>query len=356
MSFSYAQWLAQNRTTRYRLSRKSGWLAYCDSGPRADLPVLTRAEVTGLSEDEFEDYTQARRTWVSNLPVVRTQQVHHAFSVLDQVTASTLRDGDRVRATAVLDGPSGLGKTTVAMSYCRQFHRSTIRALGPRTATGDQRLPVAAIQLGHKTTPKGLLVKLASFYAENVATSMNTDRLAEVVLDLVTACETEIITVDEMHFIDPRTKDGKGLSNHLKWLANELSCAFILTGVGLAKQRFFTEGFLGDDANATAQTSRRSTAIPMAAFTTSTPAGARAWADLLVQLEPHLKLADAQPGMLTDHANLLFARTQGHIGSLTTLLERACGIAYRTSYETLTEEILTRVVLDNAAELSHRAG
>ena len=356
MSFSYAQWLAQNRTTRYRLSRKSGWLAYCDSGPRADLPVLSRVEVGRLDEDEREAYIQARRTWVSNLPIVRTQQVHHAFSVLDQVTASTLRDGDRVRATAVLDGPSGLGKTTVAMGYCRQFHRSTIRALGPHTDAGDPRLPVAAIQLGHKTTPKGLLVKLASFYAEKVATSIITDRLAEVVLDLVTACETEIITVDEMHFVDPRTKDGQGVSNHLKWLANELSCAFILTGVGLAKMRFFTEGFLGDEANATAQTSRRSTAIPMAPFTTSTSAGTRAWTDLLAQLEPHLKLADAKPGLLTDHTDLLFTRTQGHIGSLTTLLERACGIAYRTGHETLTDEILNRVVLDNAAELSRRAG
>lgn len=355
MSFSYARWLADNRTTRYRLSRKSGWLAYCDSGPRADLPVLSRAEAAGLGEDELEDYNRARRIWVSNLPVVRTQQVHHAFAVLDQVTASTMRDGDRVRATAVLDGPSGLGKTTVAMSYCRQFHRSTIRSLGPRTDAGDQRLPVATIQLGAKTTPKGLLVKLASFYAEKVATSINADRLAEVVLDLVTACETEIITIDEMHFIDPRTKDGKGLSNQLKWLANELSCAFVLTGVGLAEQRFFTEGFLGEAAGATAQTSRRSTAIPMAPFTTRTSSGARAWSDLLVQLEPHLKLADAGPGVLTDHAGLLFARTQGHIGSLTTLLERACGIAYRSGAETLTEEILTRVVLDNAAELSHRA-
>jgi len=125
--------------------------------------------------------------------------------------------------------------------------------------------------------------------------------------------------------------------------------------VGLAERRFFTEGFLGDLAGSTAQTSRRSTPIPMAPFTTSSPAGARAWADLLRELEPQLKLADAQPGVLTDQAQLLFARTQGHIGSLTTLLERACGLAYRSRTETLTEHILTRVALDNAAELSYRA-
>ena len=83
MSFSYAHWVAQNRTARYRLSRKSGWLAYCDSGPRVDLPILSRAEAALLAEDDLEDYHLARRTWVSNLPIVRTQQVHHAFTVLD---------------------------------------------------------------------------------------------------------------------------------------------------------------------------------------------------------------------------------------------------------------------------------
>ena len=161
MSFSYPQWLASNRTTRYRLSRKTGWLAYCDAGPRAQLPVLSRAEVDALNEDDREIYNRARGIWVSNLPVVRTQQVDHAFAILDQVMASTARDGDRVRANAVLDGPSGLGKTTVAMTYCRQFHRTTIGAFGPQTDAGEQRLPVATIQLGAKTTPKGLLVKIA---------------------------------------------------------------------------------------------------------------------------------------------------------------------------------------------------
>lgn len=355
MSLDYAAWLRVNGPKRYRLSRSSGWLAYCDSAPRAPLPVLTLQQLERLSEDERVDYDRARGVWVSNLPVVRTQQVNHAFGVLDQVTASTNRDGDRVRATAVLDGPSGLGKSTVAVTYCRQLHRSTIRALGPNTDNGDHRMPVATIQLSAKTTPKGLLTKLAMFYAERVATSVNADRLAEVVLDMVTSCETDVIVIDELHFIDPRTKDGQGLSNQLKWLANELSCAFILTGVGLAERRFYTEGFLGDLTGSTAQTSRRSTPIPMAPFTTSTDAGTRAWSDLLAHLEPHLKLANAQPGVLNDHAQLLFARTQGHIGSLTTMLERVCPIAYRSGTETITEPMLHKVALDNAAELSYRA-
>ena len=60
--------------------------------------------------------------------------------------------------------------------------------------------------------------------------------------------------------------------------------------------------------------------------------------------------------MLTDHAKLLHQRTQGRIGSLTTLLERACYLAIHSGVEALTPEVLDAVTLDNAAELAHRAG
>jgi hypothetical protein len=46
------------------------------------------------------------------------------------------------------------------------------------------------------------------------------------------------------------------VSNHLKWLANELPVTFIYAGVGLAERRLFAEGLTGDSA-VMAQTARR---------------------------------------------------------------------------------------------------
>lgn len=59
--------------------------------------------------------------------------------------------------------------------------------------------------------------------------------------------------------------------------------------------------------------------------------------------------------MLTGQARQLHRRTQGHIGSLTTLLERACYLAITTGVEAITRDILAQVVLDNAAELASPA-
>ena len=101
-----------------------------------------------------------------------------------------------------------------------------------------------------------------------------------------------------------------------------------------------------------AQTSRRATRCPVAQFTVSTDAGARAWTELLAALEAHLHLIDARPGMLVEQAAELHRRTQGHIASLTNLLDRVCWLAIRTGTETITAGLLDRATGDNAATIS----
>jgi hypothetical protein len=55
------------------------------------------------------------------------------------------------------------------------------------------------------------------------------------------------------------------VSNHLKWLANELPVTFIYTGVGLAGRGLFAEGLTGQNA-ALAQTGRRWTSSTRRGF------------------------------------------------------------------------------------------
>jgi len=72
-------------------------------------------------------------------------------------------------------------------------------------------------------------------------------------------------------------------------------------------------------------------------------------------LEAHLHLVDACPGMLVEHAGELHRRTQGHIASLTNLLDRVCWLAIHTGVETITGALLDRATSDNAATTSAHA-
>ncbi|WP_134773207.1 AAA family ATPase [Ornithinimicrobium flavum] len=345
----WAAWLRENEPARYNLATKQGWDAFVHAAPRTPLERLSRTDMTRLSEEELEDYNDARSVWNANPPTVQTVQLSRAYSIIDQVMASGRRDADKLRGAVVIDAAPALGKTTIATRYARDFHRKVIRRHGPRTPEGHQRLPVAYLPLSAGTTLKGMNTKLLRFYGHPAATRATRGELGALAVDCVTSCQTQVIVIDDLHFIDFKHRHGQEVSNHLKGLANEMPVTFLYVGVRLREKKFFDEGLLGEHA-AYAQTSRRATRCEVAPFTITTTPGARAWTALLAALEQHVLLADAHPGMLTDHAQLLHRRTQGCIGSLTNLLDRACYLAIATSTETITADLIETVTTDNAAQ------
>jgi hypothetical protein len=141
----WASWLARNGQRSFAFSHRSGWFEFSESPPREPLRRLTRAEYSRLGEDHREDYDDCRRIWNVNIPVIRTHQMVAAFELLDQVMYSNARDGGRIKGGVAIDAPPGLGKTTIATIYARQYHRKQIRRLGARTDAGHQRVPVASV-------------------------------------------------------------------------------------------------------------------------------------------------------------------------------------------------------------------
>jgi hypothetical protein len=356
MSNPWARWLAEHGTNRFQLGRKEGWDQFVNTAPRPPFDLVTRTSRERLSEDERADYDEARMVWNANLPIVRTAQMTRAEMVMDQVMASSRRDGDRLRGTVVIDAAAGLGKTTIATQYARAFHRAQYRRYGAETEEGHQFLPVAFVSLSSSITLKGVNQRLLQFYGHPAALRATTDRLGGLLLDCVTACQTRMIIIDDLHFVDFNDRHGAAVSNHLKWLSNEVPATFVYAGVSLERRRFFSEGGQAGDSLVYAQTARRATRCPVEPFSISSDAGMADWLRLLRALGKHLILADGDENDLVAHAQELFRRTQGHIASLTNLLDRACWVAIRTGTERITEDVLAQVRIDNAGEIGARAG
>lgn len=348
----WAQWCRDNPVAKDVITTQRGWTNYVHRPPREPFETLTRLEMARLDEDDLDDYNAARTIWNGNLPTVKTQQLARAFSIMDQVMASNVRDSEQQRTNIVIDAAPGLGKTTIAQRYARQFHRGTERRHGTRTATGNLRVPAAFFSVKGATTLKGLDQRLLHFYGHPAAKSnLTAHRLELLAADCVASCETQLIVIDELHFVDFRHRNGIELSNQLKSWSNDMPVTFIYVGVNLRAKRFFDEGMVGDNVTYT-QTSSRSVRCDVVPHDISTTAGARAWADLLNTFEAHLLLADHQPGMLAAQADEIYRRTQGRIGSLTGLLNRGCQVAIATETEALTPDVIDQVVLDNAAATS----
>ncbi|MEU3282691.1 TniB family NTP-binding protein, partial [Streptomyces antibioticus] len=264
----------------FSLSRKEGWNQYVNTPPRQRPEKLTRGQIAALSDDAREDYNDLRPDWHANYGIIQTPQLAAIHEELDQIVASNRQDGDRIRSAAVIDALPGLGKTTIANQYGRTYDRQQRRRLGPVTDEGHERVPVFRVGLTSNTTLRTLNRMICEFYGHPATDRANAAALASHALDCVLSCESRLGIIDDIHFIDLDRKDGLAVSNHLKWLANELPVTFIYVGVGLAERRFFADGLTGKNT-VLAQTARRWTRLGVDPFRLTSDQGRQHWRKLM---------------------------------------------------------------------------
>ncbi|WP_459549621.1 AAA family ATPase [Nocardia sp. X0981] len=328
----------------YSLSRKQGWFRFVDTVPRVRPDTPTRAMLAALSEDARADFDDTRHDWHANFGTLATPQLRTIRDELGLIVASNRQDPDRVRGAAVIDGLPGLGKTTIVNLFGREYHRSAIRRHGELTDEGHEHIPVFRVGLSSNTTLRTLNKMICQFYGHPGSDRGSAAALAANALDCVLSCGTRVGIIDDIHFINQNSRDGLAVSNHLKWLANELPVTFIYAGVGLGERRFFDEGPSGASA-ALAQTARRWTRFEVGSFDRD-----RHWRSMVHTIDGRLVLADHAPGRLDEIGDYLFARTGGHIGSLMTLITRGCYRAITTGSEALTIGLLDTLRIDEASE------
>ncbi|MGA7532313.1 MAG: ATP-binding protein [Pseudolabrys sp.] len=332
------------------LARKEGWAAFVNAVPRQRPESLTRSAIRALGDAAANDYNLRRREWHANLGPLKTPQLAALHEDLWDILDSNLQDGDKAKGAVAIDSAAGLGKTTAALAFGKDFHLREVAERGPRTAEGDERWPVCRVGLTGNTTMKDFNLAMLEFFAHPGVTRGTAAQYIRRALDCVLLCDVRLLIVDDMHFLRWRLSSGVEISNHLKYIANEFPVTLLLIGVGLEAGGLLSEGRSYSDA-VLAQTGRRTTVLDMRPFLVSTEEGRREWRQLLLAIEERLVLADTTPGMLAEHlSDYLYARSTGHIGSLMTLINRGCQRAVRTGTDRLTVSLLDNVKNDAAAE------
>lgn len=341
------------------LSTYEGWTDFAERPPRARPEELSRAQLESLPARDRVVYDLERRVWHANI-LLRTRQVEDIELQLADILDSNLQDSDRVKSAAAIDAPPALGKSTVVNNFGRVFHQQRIGEVGEwLDADRDVRhLPVCHVTLTGRLTIKGLHMMILGFYAHPATAgilhrSMAGRDLARAAAECIERHDTRLVIVDDLHFLNMRTRDGVEVANQLKWLANEYNATFLFAGVALRARGLVGEGHTGREA-AMAQTFRRWTVLGLSPFTLTQKRAREEWDRLLFGIEQALVLTDARPGMLVDLSRYLFARTTGNIGSLMDLIRRGASRAIRTGREVIDRELLDDIRIDEGAETERR--
>ena len=338
----------------YTLSTRQGWNEFVTAPPRQQPELLTCPQIRALPEQARLEYEEQRSVWHANIGPLRTPQMRAVHEDLDDIVEANRQDGDKVKGAAVIDAYPGLGKSTIAQVFARNFHHRQVSLYGPVTGTGHDRVPVVHVCLTSSTSKRSFNAMLCRFFGLPGHDKGNAEELGHKAADAVLSCDVRLCVVDDVHFLDPRRRDGRDVANHFKYLANTFPVTFIYVGVGLERRGLVSEGLAAGEEEL-AQNARRWTTLGVDPFEIETEPGRRTWRQLLLAIEKDLVLAATQPGMVADDlADYLFARSTGHFASLMALVTRGCRRAIRTGTERLTRDLLDHVRNDAAAEAARQ--
>ncbi|MCX4444562.1 TniB family NTP-binding protein [Streptomyces albidoflavus] len=222
----------------------------------------------------------------------------------------------------------------------------TIRRNPPPPGSAHAAVPVAYVLVPPGATAKTLITEFARYLGIPVAARMTQTQITEAVCHTYTQAGVQLVMIDEIHRLNPRTTTGAQTADLLKDPSERLPATFVYAGINVTDTPLFT-GTRG------AQLAGRATLVdcgPLAARH-----GKREpFREVITDIENALDLQQHKPGTLPRHTQYLHQRTAGRIGSLTRLIRQAAITAISDGTERITKTTLDTIRLDHLAETHHR--
>jgi hypothetical protein len=353
------------------LTTREGWQAWAlrDEIPRPQRHSKQR--LARMSDIERASYARERRRYHAAMAPIKTGPLTHIEHELElQLEANTDTPPGDPRPAMLIDAAPNVGKSTIL----RDFGRAVERALRDGAAAGEFPVPVAHphvwvpvvhLTLRADTTLKGVNTQLVRFYGaltpaaakrragvpeELILRGDNKDGFTNVLATLTRCCATQLILVDDVHFLRMGRKTAADVNDHFKNLMSELPVTFVFAGVDCVENGFLTEGLGARQANS--QLRWRVTPLQFDPYQLRDDpehkdADRNAWLGLLAKIEQRLVLAgvgDDEP-YLREHAVYLHQRTGGRIGRLMNLVRKAAAQAIRERTERIDQPLLDRITI-----------
>ncbi len=289
---------------------------------------------------------EERLAYHSAFVTIRTPAIHTLATQVRTLMILGRHQQTTARPSLIVTGPAAAGKTTALLNVGRTCHLAHTRKNPPPPGSAHAAVPVAYVLVPPGATAKTLITEFARYLGIPVAARMTQTQITEAVCHTYTQAGIQLVMIDEIHRLNPRTTTGAQTADLLKDLTERLPATFVYAGINVTDTPLFT-GVRG------AQLAGRATLVDCGPL----PArhGKREpFRDVITDIETALDLQQHKPGTLPRHTQYLHQRTAGRIGSLTRLIRQAAITAISDGTERITKQSLDAVQLDHLAETHHR--
>ncbi|MEV0259251.1 TniB family NTP-binding protein [Streptomyces sp. NPDC050732] len=337
---------------------KEEWRRYRDNRP-PERPTMPPYQVyLKLSQDDRDDLNEDRDIYHSALAIIDTEQVKRLHYLIKRRMKANAERPAGARAGLVFDGPPTVGKSTLVKLFAARHENRLRRKYPEKFREGYEAngmlidyTPVVYLSIPARATPKDLSVLLADYLGMVQRGRGTQTDITNHVLSVLADVGTELVIIDDVHFLDLSAKEGRVVNDHLKYIANKTAATFVYTGVDLKKSGLFLEG---QAASRATQTSGRYTHHAVRKFGCTTDKDKLEWAQTVKALEDTLVLYRHKPGQLVKLSQYLYDRTDGSICALTDLLRESAIEAVMSEEEAVTRKLMDRVEISEYAQATYR--
>lgn len=302
---------------------KLGWLGWCDEDRTR--PVVPDHRAYLALDRAGRAAVDARRdAWNAQLPTVEHPRFRHVADEFRRLLRRNVhvRNGSSRRGW-IIDGPSGVGKTTVLQEVGREFHRQRIADHGVDALdhAGEwQTLPVCYVSMS-KWTGKQMFHAVLHFYGAPWSPRDDLGALQRRVVSCLRGCRTELLLLDDFHHV--KHLDGKNgliVYDLLRHLQNSAPVTIAGSTVDGVQRGLFTALARADERHS-AEFAGRFVHHRVDEFDDSEK-DVGEFTEFLTAVEEQLVLYRAEPGDLSDErlAERIWRRTHGNVLAIVELL------------------------------------
>jgi AAA domain len=331
-----------------------GWRGYVGWKKPDRPPTLSVEAYAALEPPAKGAYDEARKLYTMRFGPLQTKEFGQAHQDLwAQLQANVYAPRHQVKVGGVIDGHALLGKTTIAKTLGRRFEL-WLRQQAVFDSPDDEHqfIPVVYVTLGGDTTPRALNLAICEFLGLPLPRGHQTEAmLTHAIRDAVDRHRIFLMIVDDIHFLRPNrhSKELDKISDHLKGLMSMTGASFLYAGIDCEDIGLFKDP--RQPSARGSQTGGRFIHCKVKPF----EKGSADWRKLIRTVESHLVLLGHQKGTLARLHRYLYNRTQGSIGSLMTLIQKAALAALGKS-EAITKALLDSIKLDYNADSNGNQG
>ncbi len=341
------------------------WLNFIYRSASIRPSVPSPEEFAAMSKRQQKSSCNLRFKHIARFEPIATTSRNEIIDKLLQRLQINRIGGRGARGGAVLTGYPYIGKTTLAIDIGKRYDLDMRKLHKNRSGdelfipeTNARFIPVIYVCLSSEdvSNMKALYATFARFLGVPKYETKTTKQLEDAIVKWTKLCQTSFIIIDEIHYIDIRSRGVVKTNNAIKTLMNRIPATFLFAGIDCENTGIFFDHNKDQKQQANpklSQLNHRCLKLELRPFQ-RIYGNYEEGLQLINTIDNEIVLVNHQKGDLEKLAPYILARTNGHIGSIRDLILLGCHTALKNKSERLIQALLDKIQLDNAAQIAYQ--